>query len=159
MNNDQFNKEPSSIDPGNDVTNRAIAAALADEGFDINDIASNIDEEVNGRWFDFKGGSKVKVARVGNPNFNDFVRRKYKEYRVTLDADDKTANDKMNEIMKEAYALHILKDVQKFKGIPAYTPAKGLELLQHRNFFDAIKALTENQDAFLLNREDAAVNS
>ena len=156
MNTDQI--KPDVNDPKNDVTNQAIAAALLDEGFDIESLASNIDEEINGRWFDFKDGARVKVARVGTPNFNDFVRRKYKEHRVTLDADDKAANEKMQDIMKEAYARHILKDVSKFKGITTLTPEVALRLLQHRNFFEIIKAHAENQDAFLLKREEQAVN-
>lgn len=122
-------------------------------------------------------GISVRVARAGNPNYRSLLRRKYKGVRGILEQDDDTAVEVSDELMQEVYAHTILKDIivsdeKGEDGEPkyvvtidkepytngSYTPALGMKLLKLEAFRNKIKAIAEDQQAFLLFGDGAAGN-
>lgn len=66
---------------------------------------SNVQEDTEGRWFDYAAGIQVRIARMGNPAFNAHLRRLAKQ---------KARGKTQEQMAKEAAAHTIVKD---WKGI------------------------------------------
>lgn len=122
-------------------------------------------------------GVSVRVARVNNPTYRSLLRRKYKGVRGVLEQDDDAAMEISDELMQEVYAHTILKDIivsdEKDESGEAkyvvkidgevysnglYTPQLGMKLLKLEPFRNKIKAIAEDQQAFLLFGDGAAGN-
>ena len=132
------------------------------KGFDIDEIASDIDAENNGRWFNFPGGASVKIARANTDAFNNRARTLMKKRKAILDQDDEYAHKEQEKLLIEVYAHEVIKDLRHFRiaGKPTteYTPEIGIKLLQNRNFREKVKAYAEDAESFMLkNAEDAVV--
>ena len=134
-------------------------------------------KEVDGVVRAIGRGISVRVARMNNPEFRSLLRRKYKGVRGVLEQDDDTAVEVSDELMQEVYAHTILKDIIVSEEVDAdknpkyvvkidgeeykngtYTPQLGMKLLKLEPFRNKIKAIAEDQAAFLLFGDGAAGN-
>lgn len=136
---------------------------MSNEFFDISSIETDTKLEVEGVWRDYNSKAKVKIARWANDDFSRLMRNKYKSVRSVMEGDDDAAAELSVELVIEVMAHTILKDVQgigyKNQLITNYTPAIGIELLKVKDFREKIKAMSEDQASYLLNKEDEIVKS
>ena len=96
--------------------------------------ASNVQEDTEGRWFEYVPGLSVRIARIGNPEFNTFLRRGIKR---------KGRGKGQEDLTQEAIAHTIVTD---WKGITEtdeegspeipYSAAKCLEFFRKTEYYD-----------------------
>lgn len=130
-------------------------------GFALDSLITDNKLEIEGTWRPYKEDSEVKVARWKNEEFAKLMRKKFKEKRHILEADDETSVKVMKQITAEVMAQTILKDVRgmTYKGEPlVYTPIIGLELFNAiEDFQEDVKAMAEEVTSYRTQQENAAV--
>ena len=133
------------------------------EVFDIGSLATNEALEVEGVWRNLPREAGLKIARWQNAEFAKMMRRKFKDNRDLLEADDDLSDQVGTEVLVEVMALTILKDVRNiaFEGklIEKYTPEIGKKLLKIKDFREKVKALSEQVDQYREKKEENAVKS
>lgn len=131
--------------------------------YDVSDLATSEDLEVNGVWRDLPKGGKVKVARWQNTEFTRMMRTGYKANRDLIDGEDDLADKVGIELLIDVMASTILKDIKGVghngKRIEKLTVPIAKELLSVKDFREKIKALSENVDQYRIKAEDKAVKS
>lgn len=76
--------------------------------FNLDSLKTNKVAEKDGIWVDYHDGSRLKIARFGNPAYKAFLSMKYKQNRLAIDRGDKRADALAEKIQLEAVATHIL---------------------------------------------------
>lgn len=131
--------------------------------FDIGSLATNEALETEGVWRELPKGAGLKIARWQNAEFAKLMRRKFKDNRDLLEADDDLSDKVGTEVLIEVMAITILKDVRNiaFEGvvIEKYTPEIGRKLLAIKDFREKVKTLSEQVDQYRDKKEQQAVNS
>lgn len=75
---------------------------------EINKAFTDPEIEKEGVWIDYRGGSKIKVARIGNPNFSRVNAAKMKPHRKKQRAgtlDEETETRLLCEVIAETVLL------------------------------------------------------
>jgi len=127
--------------------------------FDISDFVTDPTKENEGVWHNLGHKRRIKLARSGNPDYNRLLRAKYKANRSILEQEDDAASELNDEIMIEILAQSVIKGLEVNGVEIEYTPSKGIELLQNKDFRARIIALSGSMEAYKIKAEDAAVKS
>lgn len=121
---------------------------------EVTEYQMDQEAEVSGRWFElpeFGDGTRVKLARWGNRNFNNLVQALSRRYKRDIQRDD-LAWEKGKELMEEVVAKTIVKDWEGFthRGEPlACTPENVLTaLVASPEFKDRVMALAQQDDSY-----------
>lgn len=114
--------------------------------FDVSDELS-----VRGCWVSIGKDAKLRVARMNNESYREFIKKKTKPYRSAMRAGT-LDEDLMTEIVVQAMARHILLDwdglTEKGAKIP-YTVEKAEEILRTKEpFRDLVLSLSQDQELF-----------
>lgn len=125
--------------------------------------------EESGKDFDFGGGVKFRIARIGNSRYQRTLTQLFEANRETLEmkgSDEAlaAADECSRNIMRQVYARTILlgwSGPVKYKGKPAeYSWEDAEMLLQHKDFFAWVDARAKNYQNYLLSsQEEDAKNS
>ncbi len=120
--------------------------------FEINNLKTNKDMETEGVWIDEEGGLRLKIARLNNPNYKRAIARGSKPYRkqIANGAIDKIG-DKMEEVVRKAYAKHILLDWKNLveDGIELeYSEAEAYRLLGIQEFFEIVESHAQDAELY-----------
>lgn len=126
--------------------------------FDVNDTLS-----LEGQWVPIGKTASLKIARMNNENYREFVKKKTKPFRSAIRA-GQVDEELMTEIIIQAVARHILLD---WKGITenkeelAYNTANAERVLRDKEpFRDLVMSLANDQQLFQeADLEDGAKNS
>lgn len=130
--------------------------------FDIDNLRVDPDKASEGTWVDYRGGSKLKVAKLNNKDYQSFRTRKALECSDVLQREDEKAEEKAEEITVEALARYVLKDWSGFGSGDKETPysvEKAIELLsdeQLSDFREDVVNIAANQANF---RPEAAAKA
>jgi len=82
--------------------------------FDINSLRVDPDKASEGTWVNYRGGSKLKIAKLNNKEYQEFRARKALEFSDLLQKGDEEADQVAEEITVEGLANHVLKDWSGF---------------------------------------------
>lgn len=121
--------------------------------------------QVEGVWINYVLDIDVKIANMGNVEYDSAIRRLSKPFTRGFRA-DRIPDDVMQDITMKAVAEYIVKDwknIEDDKGKPIkYSPKKALELFKdpaNRDFYKFIIASANDIELFRLeNLEDAKGN-
>ncbi len=118
---------------------------------DIETAFANPEVEKNGVWVDYRDGSKVKIARAGNPNFVRVQEAKLKPYRRrqrngTLDSETETRV--LCDVLAETVLLEWEGFTKNGKPFP-YSKSNASGLLQNSmDFRNEIVDMATSEDHF-----------
>lgn len=112
------------------------------------------DKEINGIWFDLPEGSRVKVARFGNPKFIEVYQRIVNELAPDI---QKLTEEQQKELDIEAtrktFAEVGLLDWENLVNLDGselvYSKEAAAELLEIRDFYSLISAFSQMSSLFL----------
>lgn len=128
-------------------------------GFDLGTLRTDKKVEVEGRWMEFAGTSKVLIARFRNPRMEEWLLEKQTN-AIRRFADSKyTLN-----LLKRAVAKFVLlgwTDLFIDGAKVEYTEDKAYEIFtDFSDFYETILAMSQEKDAFRAEKmEEAAGNS
>ena len=109
------------------------------------------DLELDGVWLDYRDGSRVKVARLGNPRFQKLYDAKMKPFR-RLQRQNRLDGETENRVLCECLAGAILRDWRgftKFDEELAYSTKAALDLLLASiDFRNEITDLASAEESF-----------
>lgn len=130
---------------------------------DIESLVTDTSKEVEGVWVPIGGDARIKVAREGNEQYEDYLRGLVTANRAAIDADDKQARALQKKLIIRAYAHTILRDVEGLKRggqlIEGYTPEIGIELLSIPDFFKKVQGYAQQFSLYQKQAEEAAVKN
>lgn len=126
---------------------------------DLSDFDLNDELSVEGRWVPIGKDAELKIARMNNEKYRDFVKKKLKPYRSAMRAG--TVDDALTtEIVVMAMARHVLLDWKGLteKGEPlAYAVETAERLLRDKEpFRELVASLATDQQLFQDADEEAA---
>lgn len=126
--------------------------------FDVSDSLS-----VEGQWVEVGKSASLRIARLNNEKYRDFIKKKSKPYRSAMRAGT-IDEDLMTEIVVQAMARTILLDWKGLteKGVEVlYSVEKAESLLRDKEpFRDLVTSLANDASLFQqVELEDAAKNS
>lgn len=124
---------------------------------------TNLEAETEGQWFDLAliDGVKVKVARIGNPNYKKTLKRLYKPYTKQLRRGKEISQNIEDRIQTDLLTKTLLKD---WKGMPGekgkevpYSENTAAELLSDpelKELRDEILGFAEEFEAFQMELDE-----
>lgn len=130
--------------------------------FDIDNLRVDPEKASGGTWVEYRGGSRLKVAKLNNKEYQAFRARKALEFSQMLQKEDEEADQKAEEITVEGLARHVLKDWEGFGSGDEeieYSVEKAVELLSDpelSDFREDVVNLAANQSHF---RPEAAAKA
>ena len=96
-------------------------------------------KDVEGVWTKYAAGIKLKIARLGNPNYRAYMRKIGRPHKAQM-RHGLMDDDLIETLSKEALAHTVLLDwdnVEDDNGAPIqYTPEKGLAVLEDPEYAD-----------------------
>lgn len=124
----------------------------------LEDLATDPTLEDEGAWEDLGGGSRIKVARRGNPKYKAELQRLLKPYARQLEygtMDEEVAR----KLMGRAMSRGLLTDWE-IEGEGPYTPERGEEVLNDRRYVglrQLVDKMADDEERFRARRleEDA----
>lgn len=123
------------------------------------------DAETQGVWFNFEGGSRLLIARYGNPEQIKLERSLETALAPRLQSkDEDEAQAARIELNRKCFAQTILKGWENILGEDgetelAYSTEVAEDLLQHPEFFSAVLNFANDLSQFRKYREEAAVKN
>lgn len=133
--------------------------------FELTTTATDPKKEIEGVWRPFTDGSRLKIARIGNPAYRSLLRRKVKSNRAVLDNEDDLADKVSDKVLGEVMAETILLDWEGVtingESVP-YTKELGRTLLcdpENRDFREKVKSYAEDAEAYRKKVEDESVKN
>ena len=75
----------------------------------LNALRADLDKERNGTWVPYQGGIRLKLARLGNPNYREASARIIDARKVQLNTKELT-EEQMLDVQKEAASQTVLLD-------------------------------------------------
>lgn len=130
--------------------------------FDISDYITDPKSELEGVWRSLgrdKSGRvrEVKLARVGNDEYNSLLRAEQRKHQAVLDQQDDEAFKLAEKINKKALAHTIIRGLRVDGTEVPYTAQLGLELLANRDFHARINSLAGQMEAYKEQVDEEAV--
>jgi hypothetical protein len=126
---------------------------------DIDNAFANPEAETDGVWIDYRDGSKVKLARLGNKKFRRVYEGLLKPH-LRKQRDGTLDSDIENNLVCKAFAKSILLDWDGFtqKGKPLkYSEDVAYDLLvRSMDFRNDISELSQTEETFHLELADEA---
>ncbi|MDH3377783.1 MAG: hypothetical protein OEQ39_12615 [Gammaproteobacteria bacterium] len=124
----------------------------------ISTFATDLDLEEKGVWVDIGDGGKLLIARLGNPRYQEAVRRLSKPHKTQI-RNKTISEDLSDELLLKAMAESILLDwkgLEDDKGkVIKYSTETAFQLLRDlRDFRNLVVELATEQAAF--RREETA---
>jgi hypothetical protein len=127
------------------------------EVFDVYaNYATDEEAEVKGRWFPIGKNARVKVARVGNDNYNAEFRKLVEDKQLDLSEGGPAAEQLASDILLTVQAKTVLVDWEGlgFQGKPVpYSVDSAKSLLAVKDFRKRILAIAESFDNFRVKQE------
>lgn len=120
--------------------------------FKISQFATNAQKEKEGAWVDAGGGLRLKIARLGNSDYEEHLRKLSKPYSRQIRMNT-IENEVLETVIRKATAKYILLDWENLtddddKPIP-YSEAKAYELLtEYRDFMKMVTELAGEVELF-----------
>lgn len=125
--------------------------------------------EESGKDFDFGGGVRFRIARIGNSRYQRTLTQLFEAHRETLEmkgSDEAlaAADECSKQIMRQVHSRTVLlgwSGPVKYKGKPIEYSFETAELLlQHKDFFAWVDTRAKNYQNYLLSsQEEDAKNS
>jgi hypothetical protein len=135
-------------------------AVVPADSFDLfAEFATDETAELDGVWMPYKG-RKFLIARSGNREYGKLLSKLYNKHQKTLEAKDKEADKKSDEIMAEVCAKTILKGwegtmVVEKGGQPVhYSHENAKKALLIKDFRSFIMRLADDVESFKVVKED-----
>ena len=125
-------------------------------------FATDASLETQGTWFNLSKDTKLKVARAGNTEYVNLLRKKLEDSRIDLDSKDDESNARAEKMMIEVMAETILLgwDGVKYQGADLeYNKANAIKLLQHKDFRRKVTGFSESFEAFRVKQEQELGNA
>lgn len=99
-------------------------------GFDLNEITLDEKRASEGQWFDFMGGSKLKIASTDSRRYRAALAKEAKKHRIELDDSNPENFDAVMKVTMKVQAENVLLDwkgvdFQGQESVP-YTPELGM---------------------------------
>jgi hypothetical protein len=133
-------------------------------GVSIGRFMTDATKELNGTWVDMGAGLMLKIARINNERYQEFIREKGKPFGHAIRAG--VAQVDMDDIVHEGVAKYVLlewKDLLDEDGVTPipYSPEKAVELFKKApDFLDIVVKMASNMDLFRKEaQKEAAKNS
>lgn len=117
--------------------------------------AVNEDLENNGTWMEL-GDAKFLIARAGNRSYSKLFTKEYERNQRALEAKDDNADKLAEKLMIKVIAKTILLGWEnvKYQGKDlAYSVENAEMLLAHKDFRREIVKMSEDFDAFKMQKE------
>lgn len=118
--------------------------------------------ETQGTWFNLSKDTKLKIARAGNTEYVNLLRKKLEDSRIDLDSKDDESNARAEKMMIEVMADTILLGWEglSYQGSPLeYNKANAIKLLQHKDFRRKVTGFSESFEAFRVKQEQELGNA
>lgn len=122
------------------------------KGMRFSKFKTDSTKEEEGVWVDYESGFRVKIARIGNPKFKEFMLKKSKPHMRKLQSGN-IDNDLADGLMKEAIARTILVDWEGLlddqdQPIP-FSQETALDLMKESNdFYQEIFQMANERELF-----------
>jgi hypothetical protein len=130
------------------------------EGFDFSDFITDPVLEVEGVWRPFGRGSRIKLARWENTDYERLFRKKVMKEREVLQADDDLSAETLKVIIIDVMANTIIKGWENFRINGVETPfsiGKAKELLSNKDFREKVKGMADVIDHYKTQTEKEGV--
>lgn len=130
---------------------------------DLDSYSVNDKDSVEGKWVPIGKDAELKIARLNNEPYRDFIKKKLKPYKSAMRA-GAVDEDVINAVVVQAMARHILLDWKGLKesGKPLIYSIEECErvLRDKEQFRELVAALANDADLFRdAELEDGAKNS
>ena len=120
----------------------------------LSEMQNNPEVETEGVWQNYGGGLRVKIARMSNPKYEEYLREQTKPHMRRLRSGN-LENDVIEEITQKAMARYILLNWEGLKDendqeIP-YSEKKAFELLsdpKYKDFYRDISDMSQDRSLF-----------
>lgn len=120
----------------------------------LSQIQNNPELETNGVWENYGGGLKVKIARMNNPKYEEYLRELSKPHMRRLRSGN-LENDIIEEITKKAVARYVLIGWEGMldendNDVP-YSEQKALEIIsdpRYKDFYRDIVDMSNDRSLF-----------
>lgn len=121
--------------------------------FLIDDFITDPKLELDGVWRSVGKDSKgqlreLKLARLGNDNYNSYIRKKQRANQALLEQNDDESFKTAEEINKQTLAHTVIKGMRVNGVDVSYTPDIGIRLLANRDFHAKVRALADQMDPY-----------
>lgn len=122
------------------------------------------DKRSNGVWFEWNDGIELRIAKMGNPKFEEFIaeRQRARLSKLVGDRQPKLTDEEAEQMYREAVAHTILLEWRNVEDMGPYTPELGLQLFNDPEYDELYKFVVRaaNRDPMFLKKfvEDAAKN-
>lgn len=132
--------------------------------FDISDYLTDAKSEIEGVWRsigrDPAGNVReVKLARVGNDDYNAFLRKEQRAHSAVLDQQDEEAFKLADQINIRVLATCVIRGLRVNGADVPYTVELGKQLLSNKDFRSKVNALAQQADAYKAQKEAEVVKS
>jgi hypothetical protein len=133
---------------------------MADEkGMRLSDFKTDLKAEEEGVWVPYGGGFEVKLGRIGNRRFKEFMMKKGKPHMRKLSSGSMDL-DIADTLMRDAIAETILLDWKGLldddgKPIP-FSKEEAKKALAIEDFYKEIFAMAQERELFSLKDDEAA---
>ena len=108
-------------------------------------------KEEEGVWIDFGNGIKLRIARLGNPKYNAYLRRIGKPHQMSI-RNGSASQATVEDLTIRAIAKHVLlgwEGVDEDNELVPYTEEKALEYLRTmRDFYQQVLELSSDANQF-----------
>jgi len=134
---------------------------MADKkGMRLSAFKTDTKAEQDGVWVPYEHGFEVKLARIGNPRFKEFMMKNGKQQMRRLTSSQDVDLDTADELMREAIAETILLDWRGLlddhdKPIP-FSKEEARKALQIDDFYREIFSLAQERSLFAIQDQKAA---
>ena len=128
-------------------------------GFNIEKLRATND----GVWAECGGGLRIKVARMGNPAYEESIRKSAKPFMRQMRLGTMNVED-MEGLAMKAIAKHIILDWENLDdndGTPIpFSPDKALELFkEYHDFYTMVKEVSGEAEIFRSDEMDEAAGN
>lgn len=126
----------------------------------ISKIKTDLAAETNGVWVPYEGGSRLLIARIGNPEYEQAVLKLSEPYGQGFRQDA----DAMRQVTREAMARHILlgwEGIEDDDGVSIpYSFETALKFLtEYRDFYRHVMTEAMNRENFRVKQRQDVVGN
>ena len=117
-------------------------------GFNIGKLKTSSE----GQWVDVGGGLRIKVARIGNPDYEEEIRKLAKPFMRQMRLGTMNVED-MEKLAMKAVAKHVIQDWENLEDEQGknivFSKDKALELFEeYRDFYNIVKEIAGEAEIF-----------
>lgn len=123
--------------------------------FKIESLKTDPKKSEEGIWYNVGGSFDVLIARIGNPKYQNYIRKTGAKRGATKLAREGAGGEEIHDIQKQAIAKHVLLDWRGLyddagKEIP-YSQEKALEYMMdpsYNEFYQIVLVAAQDMDLF-----------